>query len=85
MQIDDETRTQLCEIARKTAQDTAREAVAMYQLAEYLPRGKMSRWLGVSPGTLNKFTAMGMKCHVVGSMRLWRKQEVIEWLDQFKQ
>lgn len=84
MTLDDDTRAELCEIAKKTAQDTARDALIMYQLAEYLDRKRIAAFCGISPATCDKYTRMGMPVHIIAGHKLWRKTEVISWLDQFK-
>lgn len=67
----------------KLATNAITEAAAKYALSEYLGRDRMALWMGVSTATLDKYTRMGLKCHIVEGHKLWRKSEVVAWLDQF--
>lgn len=69
----------------KVAAQAAANAVASFTLSEYMNRKRASEWIGVAPQSLDKYTRLGMPCHIIDGHKLWKRSEMVAWLDQYKQ
>lgn len=51
----------------------------------YLNRAEMSRWLGVSPNTIDHWVSLGLPVANVDGFKLYGKASVKNWLAQHEQ